>query len=93
MEQTSIEWLVEQIYSAHGIKVHIDIVEAAKKMQEDETQEAIIDFIASRTTTHALVTKPIHKFNGGKGATLCHECRVIISEGHTQDFFCEKCKF
>ena len=34
--------------------------------------------------------KPIHKFNGGMGATLCHECRVIISYGFTEDLFCEK---
>ena len=34
--------------------------------------------------------KPIHKFNGGRGATLCHECRVIITEGLTEDLYCEK---
>lgn len=33
--------------------------------------------------------KPIHKFNGGRGATLCNECRVIITEGFTEDLFCE----
>lgn len=32
---------------------------------------------------------PIHKFNGGRGATLCHECKVIISEGLTDDLYCE----
>ena len=36
--------------------------------------------------------KPIHKFNGGKGATLCHKCSVIISEGLTEDLYCEKCE-
>ena len=36
--------------------------------------------------------KPIHKFNSGIGATLCHKCSIIISEGHTQDLYCEKCK-
>jgi len=36
--------------------------------------------------------KPIHKFNGGIGATICHKCSTIISEGHTQDLYCEKCK-
>jgi hypothetical protein len=35
---------------------------------------------------------PIHKFNNGRGATLCHECRVIISEGLTQDLYCKDCK-
>lgn len=33
--------------------------------------------------------KPIHKFNGGRGATLCNECRVIIREGLTDDLYCE----
>jgi hypothetical protein len=26
----------------------------------------------------------IHKFNGGRGATLCNECNVIISTGFTE---------
>ena len=34
--------------------------------------------------------KPIHKFNGGRGATLCHTCKVIITEGLTEDLYCEK---
>lgn len=33
--------------------------------------------------------KPIHKFNGGLGATLCHTCRVIITTGLTDDLYCE----
>ena len=36
--------------------------------------------------------KPIHKFNNGMGATLCNECYIIISEGLTEELFCEKCK-
>ena len=36
--------------------------------------------------------KPIHKFNGGLGATLCNSCSVIISTGLTEDLYCEKCK-
>jgi hypothetical protein len=35
--------------------------------------------------------KPIHKFNGGKGATLCHTCHVTISVGLTNDLYCKKC--
>jgi hypothetical protein len=35
--------------------------------------------------------EPIHKFNGGRGATLCHSCRVIITEGHTDFLYCEEC--
>lgn len=35
--------------------------------------------------------KPIHKFNGGNGATLCHGCRVIISTGMTSDVLCSEC--
>ncbi len=34
--------------------------------------------------------KPIHKFNGGRGATLCHTCRKIITEGMTNDLYCEE---
>jgi hypothetical protein len=36
--------------------------------------------------------KPIHKFNNGRGATLCNKCYAIISEGLTEELFCEKCK-
>ena len=36
--------------------------------------------------------KPIHKFNGGLGATLCHSCSVIISIGLTEDLYCDRCK-
>ena len=32
--------------------------------------------------------KPIHKFNGGNGATLCHKCNRIISIGLTDDLYC-----
>jgi hypothetical protein len=35
--------------------------------------------------------KPIHKFNNAAGATLCHECRTIISNGFTDDILCPKC--
>jgi DNA-directed RNA polymerase subunit RPC12/RpoP len=35
--------------------------------------------------------KPIHKFNGGKGATLCTKCSAIINEGLTDDLLCKKC--
>lgn len=35
--------------------------------------------------------KPIHKFNGGRGATLCHKCKVIITTGLTDFLYCEKC--
>ena len=36
--------------------------------------------------------KPIHKFNNGRGATICTKCSVIISTGLTEDLYCEKCK-
>ncbi len=36
--------------------------------------------------------KPIQKFNNSRGATLCHSCSVIISEGLTKELYCEKCK-
>lgn len=34
--------------------------------------------------------KPIHKLNGGNGATLCHKCSKIITEGMTDELFCEE---
>ena len=37
--------------------------------------------------------QPIHKFNNGKGATLCHKCRKIISIGFTKELYCSiKCE-
>jgi len=36
--------------------------------------------------------KPIHKFNNGRGATLCHLCRTIITIGKpTNDLYCDRC--
>jgi hypothetical protein len=35
--------------------------------------------------------KSIHKLNGGLGATLCHQCSVIISTGLTDDLYCKEC--
>ena len=35
--------------------------------------------------------KPIYKFNGGIGATLCHTCSVIISTGLTKELYCNNC--
>lgn len=36
--------------------------------------------------------KPIYKFNNGRGATLCHQCRTIISTGKpTEDLYCSQC--
>ena len=34
--------------------------------------------------------KPIHKLNGGRGATLCHTCRKIISASLTDALFCSQ---
>lgn len=36
--------------------------------------------------------KPIHKFNNGRGATICNQCSVIITTGLTDDLYCEECK-
>ena len=35
--------------------------------------------------------KPIHKFNNGVGATLCHQCNCIASLGCTDDLYCNEC--
>ena len=34
--------------------------------------------------------KPIHKFNNGNGATLCHCCSKIINRGFTQALYCNE---
>jgi hypothetical protein len=34
--------------------------------------------------------KPIHKFNNGNGATLCHCCRTIISTDFIDKLYCSK---
>jgi len=37
--------------------------------------------------------KPIYKFNNGRGATLCHMCRIIIATGKMVDLlFCSECQ-
>lgn len=36
--------------------------------------------------------KPIYKFNNGRGATLCHLCRTIITTGKPSNhLFCDRC--
>jgi len=35
--------------------------------------------------------KPIIKFNNGKMATLCHNCKVIINESISNKLYCDKC--
>lgn len=35
--------------------------------------------------------KPIHRFNNGRGATLCNKCHIIITTGLTEDLFCKQC--
>ena len=35
--------------------------------------------------------KPIHKWNNGNLATLCHQCNCIASLGHTEDLYCKEC--
>ena len=52
----------------------------------------IFDFVNNLSDTKKEEPNPIHKFNNGKGATLCGECYVIISEGLTEDLYCGKCK-
>ena len=35
----------------------------------------------------------IYKFNNGNGATICNECRTIISTGkRVERFYCDKCQ-
>ena len=34
---------------------------------------------------------PIHKLNGGIGATLCNNCGKTICLGHTEELYCDYC--
>ena len=34
---------------------------------------------------------PIHKFNSGRGATLCNECRCTIAEAWVDKLICDQC--
>jgi len=36
--------------------------------------------------------RPMHKFNGGNGATLCVKCSVFICEGLKDILYCDNCK-
>jgi hypothetical protein len=40
--------------------------------------------------------KAIYKFNGGHGALLCNDCRVIVATGHNHDLtkphYCVTCE-
>jgi hypothetical protein len=36
--------------------------------------------------------KPIHKFNGGRGATLCNKCNATIAEAWVDELLCYQCK-
>jgi hypothetical protein len=37
--------------------------------------------------------KVIYKFNNGNGATLCNECRTVITTGKkVEKLYCDKCQ-
>jgi len=59
-------------------------------MSMDEIADLIPEELDSAEYTGDL--PPIHKFNGGRGATLCHGCRVIINEGFSERLLCETCE-
>jgi hypothetical protein len=39
-----------------------------------------------------MIKKPIHKLNGGNGATLCIKCSVVICTGLKDILYCDNCK-
>lgn len=57
----------------------------------DEISEFIPEELDSAEYTGNWIA-PIYKFNGGRGATLCHGCRVIINEGFSEKLFCDSCE-
>ena len=40
--QTAVSWLIEQIYSTHGVKVHIDLIERGNQMFEEQIKSAYL---------------------------------------------------
>jgi hypothetical protein len=57
-----------------------------------ELEEEIIMTLKEKEIMNEEI-RPIHKFNNGRGAMLCNNCRTIISTGPpTEELFCEKCK-
>ena len=71
-----------------GVSVSVLAAECAlltMSVLKEQIEELYTDIISN-------LKRPIHKFNGGIGATLCHECSVIISEGLTDELYCKNCK-
>jgi len=72
---------------------------ANKKIKKPLTQRVSIyeqEYILKQEAKELLKKikeNPIHKFNNGKGATICNKCSKIISTGLTKDLYCStKCK-
>jgi hypothetical protein len=90
-----LEWFVDNP-SCEEVDIDVDL----KYFNVDELRERHLKglpHIYSEKIGYKIIIpqeelKPIHKFNSGLGATLCNECYVIISEGLTEDLYCEKCK-
>ena len=62
-------------------------------MTERQEQELInLDENEDMECNYFMEFKPIHKFNNGSGATLCHKCRIIINEGLTNKYYCDECQ-
>jgi len=69
---------------------HMDTL-VKKCIERDQAREKIV----GEKVILEMVEKylpPIHKFNGGIGATLCHKCYRIISEKLTQEKLCNECR-
>ena len=65
--------------------------QAKKCIERDAVRERSV----GRDVIISMIDKyldPIHKFNGGKGATLCYVCSKIITEALTDKKICTECR-
>lgn len=66
-----------------------DMVAGRKLTMWEFTLTAIADSVFARKYG----IEKIQKLNNGRGATLCNNCSVIISEGiENEELFCDTCK-
>jgi len=86
-----LEWLVKNP-SCEEVEVVSNYRVKSGTIEEHKQGVAGYEYYEYKIIIPQEEPKPIHKFNNGRGATLCVKCYVIISEGITEELYCEKCK-
>jgi hypothetical protein len=86
-----LEWFVKN-QSCEFVEVVSNYRVKSGTIEEHKQGVAGYEYYEYKIIIPSEKPKPIHKFNNGRGATLCVKCYVIISEGITEELHCEKCK-